>query len=163
MVTDLFRNITILNSGWNIDLSELKSNCKLVNGDAKSLLSLFASFSLRNASTTIHDDLTNKKLCKILFDGMPCLNISIMLTKVLLEISLWCFTSPHFGLKVERQHQSSAELAFDVIQMGHAVKVSQKCGADPIARKTKCMSSKNWKVLFYRFQNFQANSIPKQV
>ena len=46
---------------------------------------------------------------------------------------------------------------------GHAVKVSQKCGADPIARKTKCMSSKNWKVLFYRFQNFQADSIPKQV
>ena len=46
---------------------------------------------------------------------------------------------------------------------GHAVKVSQKCGADPIARKTRCMSSKNWKVLFYRFQNFQADSIPKQV
>ena len=41
-----------------------------------------------------------------------------MLTKVLLEISLWCFTSPHFDLKVERQHQSSAELAFDVIHMG---------------------------------------------
>lgn len=32
------------------------------NGDAKSLLSLFASFSLRNASTTIHDDLRQTKI-----------------------------------------------------------------------------------------------------